>query len=54
MRIGEVLELRHNDIAAAERQVILMRRDNANGADTAAAMTPESPSLQGFSAIHGS
>jgi integrase len=32
MRIGEALGLRHNDIAAAERQVAVRRRDNANGA----------------------
>ena len=32
MRVGEALGLRHNDIAAAERQVTVRRRDNANGA----------------------
>ena len=32
MRIGEALGLRHNDLAAAERQVAVRRRDNANGA----------------------
>lgn len=32
MRIGEALGLRHNDIAAAEREVTVRRRDNANGA----------------------
>ena len=32
MRIGEVLGLRHNDIAAAEREVTVRRRDNANRA----------------------
>jgi integrase/recombinase XerD len=32
MRIGEALGLRHNDIAAAEHQVTVRRRDNANGA----------------------
>ena len=32
MRIGEALGLRHNDIAAAEREVTVQRRDNANGA----------------------
>jgi integrase/recombinase XerD len=43
MRIGEVLELRHNDIAAAERQVILMRRDNAIGAGTKSPTTRKIP-----------
>ena len=32
MRIGEALGLRHDDIAAAEREVTVRRRDNANGA----------------------
>jgi integrase/recombinase XerD len=32
MRIGEALGLRHNDIAAAEREITVTRRDNANGA----------------------
>lgn len=32
MRIGEALGLRHNDIAAAEHEVTVRRRDNANGA----------------------
>jgi len=32
MRIGEALGLRHNDIAAAECEVTLRCRDNANGA----------------------
>lgn len=32
MRIGEALGLRHNDIAAAEHEVRVRRRDNANGA----------------------
>jgi integrase/recombinase XerD len=32
MRIGEALGLRHNDIAAAEREVTVRCRDNANGA----------------------
>ncbi len=32
MRIGEALGLRHNDFAAAEREVTVRRRDNANGA----------------------
>ncbi|PIJ29385.1 integrase [Mycobacterium heckeshornense] len=32
MRIGEALGLRHNDIAAAEREVTVRRRDNANRA----------------------
>jgi integrase/recombinase XerD len=34
MRSGEALGLRHNDIAAAEREVTVRRRDNANGART--------------------
>ena len=34
MRIGEALGLRHNDIAAAECEVSVRRRDNANGART--------------------
>ena len=32
MRIGEALGLRHDDIAAAEREVTVRRRDNDNGA----------------------
>lgn len=32
MRIGEALGLRHSDISAAEREVTVCRRDNANGA----------------------
>jgi len=32
MRIGEALGLRHEDIAAAEREVIVFPRVNANGA----------------------
>ena len=32
MRIGEALGLRHNDIAAAEREVTVRRRDNDNDA----------------------
>ena len=32
MRIGEALGLRHNDIAAAEREITVVRRDNDNGA----------------------
>jgi integrase len=32
MRIGEALGLRHQDIAAAERLVTIVPRDNANGA----------------------
>ena len=32
MRIGEALGLRHGDIAAAERQITIVPRDNANGA----------------------
>jgi integrase len=32
MRIGEALGLRHNDIAAAEQEVTVRRRDNDNGA----------------------
>jgi Phage integrase family len=37
MRIGEALGLRHNDIAAAEREVTVRRRDNANGPTLAVA-----------------
>jgi integrase len=32
MRIGEALGLRHEDLAAAERQVAVVPRDNDNGA----------------------
>ena len=32
MRMGEALGLRHNDIAAAEREITVVRRDNDNGA----------------------
>jgi len=32
MRIGEALGLRHEDIAAAEREIAVRHRDNANGA----------------------
>ncbi len=37
MRIGEALGLRHNDIAAAEREVTVRRRDKANGPTLAVA-----------------
>ena len=43
MRIGEVLGLRHNDIAAAEREVTVRRRDNANGARTKSPTTRTVP-----------
>lgn len=43
MRIGEVLGLRHSDIAAAECQVTVRRRDNANGARTKSPMTRTIP-----------
>ncbi|WP_345581587.1 tyrosine-type recombinase/integrase, partial [Nonomuraea rosea] len=39
MRIGEVLGLRHEDIAAAEREVTVVPRVNANGARTKSATT---------------
>ena len=32
MRIGEALGLRHEDLAAAEREVAVVPRDNGNGA----------------------
>jgi len=32
MRVGEALGLRHNDIAAAEREITVVRRENDNGA----------------------
>jgi integrase/recombinase XerD len=32
MRIGEALGLRHEDLAAAEREVAVVPRDNDNGA----------------------
>src|SRR6185312_15672468 len=32
MRIGEALGLRHNDIAAAGREITVIRRENDNGA----------------------
>jgi integrase len=31
-RAGEALGLRHEDIAAAEREIAIVPRDNANGA----------------------
>lgn len=31
-RVGEALGLRHEDIAAAEREIVIVPRDNANGA----------------------
>lgn len=34
MRIGEALGLRHEDIAAAEREISIVPRDNDNGART--------------------
>jgi integrase/recombinase XerD len=39
MRIGEALGLRHEDIAAAEREVTVFPRHNANGARTKSANT---------------
>lgn len=39
MRVGEALGLRHSDIAAAERQITVCRRDNANRA-RAKSVTP--------------
>jgi integrase/recombinase XerD len=43
MRIGEALGLRHNDIAAAECEVTVRRRDNANGARTKSPTTRTIP-----------
>jgi integrase/recombinase XerD len=43
MRVGEALGLRHNDIAAAEREVTVRRRDNANGARAKSANTRTIP-----------
>jgi integrase len=43
MHIGEVLGLRHNDIAAAECEVPVRRRDNANGARTKSLTTRTIP-----------
>ncbi|GAA3624239.1 hypothetical protein GCM10022419_132290 [Nonomuraea rosea] len=43
MRIGEVLGLRHEDIAAAEREVTVVPRVNANGARTKSATTRTIP-----------
>ena len=34
MRIGEALGLRHEDLAAAEREVAVVPRDSDNGART--------------------
>jgi integrase/recombinase XerD len=43
MRIGEALGLRHNDNAAAEREVTVRRRDNDNGARTKSATSRTIP-----------
>lgn len=43
MRIGEALGLRHEDIAAAERQITVLPRTNANGARTKSATTRTIP-----------
>jgi integrase len=43
MRIGEALGLRHEDIAAAEREVTVFPRHNANGARTKSANTRTIP-----------
>jgi integrase/recombinase XerD len=43
MRIGEALGLRHNDIAVAEREVTVRRRDNHNGARTKSAISRSIP-----------
>ena len=48
MRIGEALGLRHSDIAGAEREITVRRRDNDNGARAKSATTrtvPVSPEL---------
>jgi integrase/recombinase XerD len=48
MRIGEALGLRHSDIAAAEREITVRRRDNDNGARAKSVSTrtvPVSPEL---------
>ncbi|MCT6733814.1 site-specific integrase [Rhodococcus qingshengii] len=48
MRIGEALGLRHGDIAAAERQITVLRRDNDNRARAKSATprtVPVSPEL---------
>ena len=43
MRIGEALGLRHNDIAAAEREITVVRRDNDNGARASRSSTGRCP-----------
>jgi site-specific recombinase XerD len=43
MRIGEALGLRHEDISAAERQITVLPRTNANGARTKSATTRTIP-----------
>ena len=43
MRVGEALGLRHEDIAAAEREVTVVPRHNANGARTKSANTRTIP-----------
>ena len=43
MRIGEALGLRHEDIAAAEREVTVFPRHNVNGARTKSANTRTIP-----------
>ena len=43
MRVGEALGLRHEDIAAAEREVTVVPRHNANGARTKSASTRTIP-----------
>ena len=43
MRIGEALGLRHNDIAVAEREVTVRRRDNHNGARAKSAISRSIP-----------
>ena len=46
-RAGEVLGLRHEDIAAAEREISVMPRENANGAraKSGARTVPVAPEL---------
>ena len=51
MRIGEALGLRHNDIAAAEREITVVRRDNDNGARAKSIIDADGAGERGVGAV---
>jgi integrase/recombinase XerD len=53
VRIGEALGLRHEDIAAAEREITIVRRVNANGARSKSARQRTIPVSAGLIRLYG-